>query len=222
MSTISGSGRQTIWKASEPASKRVRPEPGWQRHIIAVSNLPPRQPTSPPPFTAGQSVPGPPAALEPQPRPTVRPALRPSRCAIPNWTMPCGWWSPAPAGAQTLVPAYQRTNSHDRRCLAGGVGLCPPLAGGDVLSSLQDGPGHGESPALVLGKPVEAAAHGQPGLRFPALLAGAKPRPLGPGTAPALVPQNGRAVPPSRDTALQIASRPERPMADPSPFPHSL
>ena len=83
VSTISGSGRQTIWKASEPASKRVRPEPGWQRHTIAVSNLPPRQPTSPPPFTPGQSVPGPPAALEPQPWQTVRPALRPSRCAIP-------------------------------------------------------------------------------------------------------------------------------------------
>ena len=65
-------------------------------------------------------------------------------------------------------------------------------------TDLQDGPGHGESPALVLGKPVEAAAHGQPGLRFPALLAGAKPRPLGPGTAPALVPQNGRAIPLSR------------------------
>ena len=30
--------RQIIWKASEPVSDRVRPEPGWHRYIIAVSN----------------------------------------------------------------------------------------------------------------------------------------------------------------------------------------
>ena len=43
---------------------------------------------------------------------------------------------------------------------------------------------------------------------------------FGPGHPQALVPLNGRAVPPSCDTALQIARRPERPMADPSPSIH--
>ena len=43
---------------------------------------------------------------------------------------------------------------------------------------------------------------------------------FGPGHPQALVPLNGRAVPPSCDTALQIARRPERPMADPSSSLH--
>lgn len=40
VSAISGSSRQIIWKASEPVSDRVRPEPGWLRYIIAVSDQP--------------------------------------------------------------------------------------------------------------------------------------------------------------------------------------
>ena len=39
VSAISGSNRQIIWKASKPVSDRVRPEPGWLGHIIAVSDL---------------------------------------------------------------------------------------------------------------------------------------------------------------------------------------
>ena len=34
---ISGPGRQISWKASQPVSKRIRPEPRWPGHIIAVS-----------------------------------------------------------------------------------------------------------------------------------------------------------------------------------------
>ena len=51
VSAISGSSRQIIWKASKPVSDRVRPEPGWHRNIIAVSNYPPARTTLPPPFT---------------------------------------------------------------------------------------------------------------------------------------------------------------------------
>ena len=39
VSAISGSSRQIIRKASGPVSVGVRPEPGWHRNIIAVSNL---------------------------------------------------------------------------------------------------------------------------------------------------------------------------------------
>ena len=45
------------------------------------------------------------------------------------------------------------------------------------------------------------------------LLAGAGAGVPGAGPAPWLVPQNRRAVPPSRDTALQTKDRPKRPMA---------
>ena len=59
VSAISGSSRQIIWKASEPVSDRVRPEPGWHRHIIAVSDLPPTRSTLAPPLaglTCGPQV----------------------------------------------------------------------------------------------------------------------------------------------------------------------
>ena len=39
VSAISGSSRQINRKASGPVSNRVKPEPGWHSHIIAVSNL---------------------------------------------------------------------------------------------------------------------------------------------------------------------------------------
>ena len=39
ISATAGSSRQIIWKASEPVSDRVRPEPGWHSYIIAVSDL---------------------------------------------------------------------------------------------------------------------------------------------------------------------------------------
>ena len=56
----------------------------------------------------------------------------------PTGRCPVAGGLPPRQGAQTLVPAYQRANSHPRRCLAGGAGLCLPLAGGDVLPGLQD------------------------------------------------------------------------------------
>ena len=56
VSAISGSSRQIIWKASKPVSDRVRPEPGWHRNIIAVSNYPPARTTLPPPFTGVEQL----------------------------------------------------------------------------------------------------------------------------------------------------------------------
>ena len=88
-----------------------------------------------------------------------------------------------------------------------------------MLPDLQDRPSHGEPAALVLGKPAQAAAHGQPGLRFPAFPAGATPRCIGPGPAPNLVPQSRGAVPPCCDTALQIKGCSKCPVAVLSPFP---
>ena len=88
-----------------------------------------------------------------------------------------------------------------------------------MLTDPQDGPGHGEPQALFLGKPAQTPAHGQPGLRLLALLASATPRCFGPGPAPNLVPQDKKAVPPSCDTALQIKSRPQCPLANLSPSP---
>ncbi len=88
-----------------------------------------------------------------------------------------------------------------------------------MLTDPQDGPGHGEPQALFLGKPAQTPAHGQPGLRLLALLASATPRCFGPGPAPNLVPQDKKAVPPSCDTALQIKSRPQRPLANLSSSP---
>ena len=88
-----------------------------------------------------------------------------------------------------------------------------------MLTDPQDGPGHGEPQALFLGKPAQPPAHGQPGLRLLALLASATPRCFGPRPAPNLVPQDKKAVPPSCDTALQIKSRPQRPLANLSSSP---
>ena len=88
-------------------------------------------------------------------------------------------------GPQALVPADQRTHHHRRRRLAGGIRLCPTLAGGAVLPSLQDRSGHGKSQALVLGEPPQAPAHGQPALFLPPLLA----EPPLPASAPRLVTQ---------------------------------
>ena len=86
-----------------------------------------------------------------------------------------------------------------------------------MLTDPQDRPGHEEPQALFLGKPAQTPAHGL--LRLPALLASATPRCFGPGPAPNLVPQDKKAVPPSCDTALQIKSRPQRPLANLSPSP---
>ena len=70
----------------------------------------------------------------------------------------------------------------------------------EMCYRLQDGPGHGEPAALVLGKPAQAAADGQ---STPSCI------PVGAGAGvPSRMPQNRRAVPPSRDTALQTKEAP--------------
>ena len=101
--------------------------------------------------------------------------------------------------------------------MAGGLGLRPALAGGDVLPGLQDGPGHGKPPALVLGEPPQAAAHGQFGLCLSPISTGESHRPPGPGPAPEMVPPNGKAVPRSSDTEFSNPLRLEFPLPGLSP-----
>ena len=135
--------------------------------------------------------------------------------------MSCGWWSPAPGKGRK--PWYLLTNepmatpddawrvvmAYARRWQ---VEMCYRSCKTDLAM---------ESPRLWFWENrLKLLLMVSPAYALLLSLLAAALTLFGPGHPQALVPQNRRAVPPSCDTALQVARRPERPMADPSPSIH--